>query len=266
MIRAVAIAIVLASGAARADNGAPLTLGPQCPCDVVGFSSCHPFGAWAVGAIIPDLIIEVGTEMRHIELDMPFAPAARTSGMTPGSRRAGLFAVGGTDRLGIGLPHHLYLAMETSVDGIVSAGTTTPDPYAYVGLGGVLGVRHRAGRASVSVELAGGVGIVSFDPASNATDRAFPVVEARVRGELWLEPVDRGGGRCRSECDHARQLVERLVLRASYARVRARPLTCVLPAKGCAYTMRIWHAHQLAHVRRRLICRCGPTWCGARSS
>ncbi len=189
MIRAVVIATVIAliAGAARADNGG-FTIGQRCPCDVVGFSSCQPFGVWSVGAIIPDLIIELGTEVRHLELDVPFAPAARTSGMTTGSRRAGLLAVGATDRLGVGLPHHLYLAIESSVDGIVSGGTTTPDPYAYVGLNGVLGVRHRAGRASLSAELAAGVGIVSFDPASDATDRAFPVVEARVRGELWLNP------------------------------------------------------------------------------
>ncbi len=189
MIRAVAIASGLAAiaGAARADNGG-FAVGPRCPCEVVGFSACNPFGVWSISARFPDLIIELGTEVRHLELDVPFAPAARTAGMTSGGRRTGLLAIGATDRLGVGLPHHLYFAIETSVDGIVSGGSTTPDPYTYVGLGGVLGVRHRAGRASLSVELEGGVGVVSFDPATAATGLAVPIVEARVRGELWLNP------------------------------------------------------------------------------
>jgi hypothetical protein len=186
--------------------------------DIVGFRRCTPFATWATNPSTPKLIIEAGAVLRQFAslLDGQIGHvshgdesfAYRTTSQP--QRRALDTAVLSTMRVGAGLPHGLYSALEVDFGGLTQT-TSAAEVMSAGAFGGptlaqehgfifdslaALGIRGNLGRGNLGVELAGGLRAVSYSFHSSyhfcEQDTSVlalgPVAEARVRGELWVSP------------------------------------------------------------------------------
>lgn len=175
------------------------------------------FGAWSNNLRLPRFLVESGTFVRaspSLAIDRGGVVAhagqsfAYRVGAPAGARRTDL-AVVGASRIGASLPHRLYLAAELEFGGAVApaptrvavdaGGPTLAAEHALVVAGdAVVGMRHRIGAGVLSFELAGGIRELRYPyrttyanvPTADTTwiTALAPVVEPRVRGELWATP------------------------------------------------------------------------------
>jgi hypothetical protein len=189
--------------------------------DVVGYRKCTRFGRWSANPRVPMIILELGTAVRsfssplgqrtgHVEHDgQQFS--YRTIGPTPEAAIAHDTAVVSTLRLGFGLTHGLYVAVDGELGGLAdqagggvemtSAGALgTPSIRqrgAVVASGlGVVGAHGNFGSALLGVELAGGARNISYQYESHylaceqspSLSVTTPVLEVRARASFWLSP------------------------------------------------------------------------------
>jgi hypothetical protein len=189
--------------------------------DIVGYRKCTRFGRWAANPRVPMMILEIGTAVRsfssplgqrtgHVEHDgQQFS--YRTIGPTPDAAIAHDSAMVSTLRLGFGLGHGLYVALDGELGGLTdqagggvemtSAGALgTPSirqRSAIVAGGlGVVGAHGNVGPALLGVELAGGVRNISYTYESHylaceqspSLSVATPLLEVRARASYWLSP------------------------------------------------------------------------------
>ncbi len=189
--------------------------------DVVGYRHCTKFGAgWGISPQMPRFFIEMGTNVRQLS-GSPVS--GRTATVWHGAEQfayrmvtsadagdAGATGVASSLRIGFGLGRGMYAGVEGELGGLTSSparvemtasgvfGTpeTSSGTPLLLGASGFVGVRVASGRASLSVEGAGGVRNVRYDTTSTYHDCVDTtvvsvvqgVVEARARGELWINP------------------------------------------------------------------------------
>jgi hypothetical protein len=205
-------------GTSAADDAAPCD--PSL--DVAALGACRAFGDWAVLPNSPHLLIDLGTVFRHMPSTLSlrggtlhrsgerFPYRMRLSGARTGDSAVDfVLRIGGEVRPGV------YVGAEGEVGGVaafapvdvaVDAGASGVPQFAqrhgFVdGAAGYVGVRERAGRAVVSLELAVGArGIVHAFRVRYAgvtgeqdLDDVMLVVEPRVRVDAWLSPYVTGG-------------------------------------------------------------------------
>lgn len=151
---------------------------PQPACvettDVVGMRECKPFGTWS--RVRVPVFLDLGLQGRQY------------GGIAPGRSRA--TALASAMRLGFALGRHAYAGVEGELGGAVANGEMGASTRGtYVAGYGVLGLSAGASRATLAAELAAGVRDISDDSSDSMTvNTPSGVVEARVRGEVWLTP------------------------------------------------------------------------------
>jgi hypothetical protein len=187
--------------------------------EVVGYRRCKKFGTWGVDTRIPHVSFEGGVAVRQFGSLLDDQTGKVVHGdegflyrvVTPTESRPVDTAVFSTLRLGVGMSHGLYSALEVGLGALAQPGradtemmTTGPrgSPELDQRRGFVvdtiatLGLRGTTGAGGLGVELAGGVRAASYTFHSSyiscehdVSIRAVgPLAEARARGELWVNP------------------------------------------------------------------------------
>jgi hypothetical protein len=186
--------------------------------DVVGLRRCRRFAAWGKNLEYPQVILEAGALVRRSPSLLGGQIGRVSHGVEsftyhmsqPSGARRFDTAVVSSLRATIGLSHAVYGGVELDLGSVypprgdaetTSAGAFgSPDRPPRHGLLadalGVAGVRAGNGFGALGVELAGGVRAVSYAFRSSYHDcwqstsvgALAAVVEARVRGELWVTP------------------------------------------------------------------------------
>lgn len=188
-----ATAAAAASAPARADSAAALATphfvdeGPP-PCvddtDVVGFRSCPAFGAWGDDLLAPNVFLELGVDQRHFRAALPSAVARSTSPVTS-ARDGSAYTL--DERIGVGLPLGLYLALDVELGNLESADSPrTPDPQTVFGAFAAAGMQQHLGPIALGAELAAGE--LSYSYSSDTDLHSEAALEARGRAGLWLSP------------------------------------------------------------------------------
>lgn len=204
-------------GSSSSDSGSTTATGCLESTDVEGYRECHTFGEWAQSMVLPHMFVEMGMGMRR------FATLARGDGtvthgdetfayrvaMPAGSEHSDT-AIVWTGRFGLVTRRGLYAGIEGEI-GALSPAASTPqmeDSGAFgsptlaqrgglmIGAYGIAGMRVPLSHGAVAVEAAGGVRDVQYAWHSTYHDceqtttvgAASGVLEARVRGELWINP------------------------------------------------------------------------------
>lgn len=189
-----------ADGSGLDDSDSPYSL-PPCvdPSDVVGYRACPTYGAWGDNLLAPYVFVDIGVNF--------WTFSGLSGGTTPASARAQTPSANASsvssamnnpsvdrmitydERVGVGFPYGLYLAFDFELSAFASPPTTTTS-----GLLALLsaGIQHRFGPLTIGGEVTGGV--LAYSPASQTDLAAARVVEARVRGDLWLTPWFTIGG------------------------------------------------------------------------
>jgi len=186
--------------------------------DIHGYRQCTQFGAWGRSTWWPTLEIELGTAMRKFASPLGAHTGTVTHGaesftyrtINPRSPSALDTAIVADMRVGVGLRHGLYVALEGELGGLVTGGADaemmstgergTPELAAshamlFGGLA-VVGVRARLGALDLGVEAAGGVHalVYTYDShylaceTSTSISQVMPALEARARANLWATP------------------------------------------------------------------------------
>ena len=161
--------------------------------DVVGVRECTPFGAWSQNLRFPSVFLDAGLHVRRMPVMVYGAGTAqRTDAMAAASEL----------RIGLDLPHGLYVAAEgelgsaTAPDGSLAAmrvdGEMSLGDASDMFLGGyaVVGARFATHRGLLALEGAGGGRLVT----GVISDASSGVLEARARAELWVGPWVTVGG------------------------------------------------------------------------
>jgi hypothetical protein len=169
---------------------------------IVGHPNGVPYGSWGTAMRVPHTIAEVGVDFRHFSDPIAGQMVSSASGQhtVVGTGARDDHAAAAVFRVGFG-GTHLYGAFEAEIGALTttppvigsSIDSTLPPAEAMMfGYAGVFGVAERIGRARVGVEGVAGGRTVSYSFGANGTEfgatATVPVVEARVRGELWLNP------------------------------------------------------------------------------
>jgi hypothetical protein len=168
--------------------------------NIVGHPQGVRFGTWASTLVLPHTLVDFGTVVRHF----PDPLAGKTISLSGVDRRITSMpgadhAVTGAFRAGFG-GRNLYGLAEMELGGVTSgspvmAADSSPLPQMstmVLGYAGVVGIAERAGHNRIGLEgAAGGRTLIYNVPEANTAATGavtVPVVEARVRGELWLSP------------------------------------------------------------------------------
>jgi hypothetical protein len=209
-------------GGMHGGGGSSAHLGrdPDCEDDseVVGYRHCKKFGSWGTNPRSPRIFVDAGVLVRRFGslLDDRTGTVAHGAEsftyrvLAPTRSHLLDTAVLSTLRLGAGLPHGLYAAVEVDLGGLAQPGRVTTemstgdlgtpslrqDRGLVVDSLGAVGVRGVTHAGLLGVELAGGMRAVSYnfhssylgcEQAASVTAYA-PIAEARAHGELWLSP------------------------------------------------------------------------------
>jgi hypothetical protein len=186
--------------------------------EVVGYRECKKFGTWGMNPRSPRIFVDVGVVVRRFDSLLGSQTGSVTHGaesltyrvLTPTRGRPVDTAVLSTLRLGAGLPHGLYGALEVDLGGLARPGQAATEMSAgelgtpslrqdhglIVDSMAAVGVRGVVHAGELGVELTGGMRGVSYGFHSNylgcvqgTSVTAFaPIAEARAHGELWLSP------------------------------------------------------------------------------
>jgi hypothetical protein len=206
------------SSSSSSDGGSSTSSACTESTDIEGYRECQRFGMWAVALRLPRITIETGMAVRRFADHLAGASGSVTHGderftyrvVMPGRPEALDTTVSWTARGTVG-SRHLYAGLEVELGGVASSApagtqmesvgafgnpTLTQDSGIEFGAYGVAGVRMSSTHGAVAAELAGGVRTISYQFAStyhdcqqlSMIDDTRGVVEARVRGELWISP------------------------------------------------------------------------------
>lgn len=190
--------------------------------DIVGYRLCTKYGTWSQNLVIPTIIAEIGMTVRSFTNPLREGNGSVTHGdesftyrVTGGGNQPAKpqhdTAVVATFRLGAGLPHGFYVAVEAELGGVAGvesdaamlekgARGTTPTldrtSVSTVGAAGVFGLRGRTGHLDLAAEVAGGGRSVIYSYASTygACEQTTSVnaqqgmAEARARAGYWFSP------------------------------------------------------------------------------
>lgn len=167
----------------------------RAPCvedhDVLGYQRCRDFGSWSLHG--PDVSVEGGVGWRHV-LAPPVPPMFATRTQGGGERIADLAT--SELRLAVG-SRGLYTGVELTLGDVTGA----VYPFgAFVQGGAIAGAELTLHHVVLGGELLGGARSVRL--TANLNDNQAPadrslVVEARVRGGVWVTPwlrVDAAAG------------------------------------------------------------------------
>lgn len=206
------------SGGSESYSSSEPSAPPCSPADEIhGLRQCSKFGAWHLNLVLPRIFIEMGTNVRQAASGLDATHGEVTHGDESFAYRVVMPArmdetmVTTTLRLGVMNRHGIYGMLEGEIGGIVGGAGASTEMAAtgtfgspqleqhgglVVGGYGVAGARAALGRATLAVELAGGVRsrMYSFDSTyhgcetSSSISVSRGVVDARVRGELWSGP------------------------------------------------------------------------------
>jgi hypothetical protein len=187
--------------------------------DINGYRHCTKFGDWATNTRIPRIFAEVGMNMRHFGNGLADSTQSVTHGaetfqyrivMPAGARNVDT-AITSDVRVGVGLPHGLYVAVDGELGGLsdpARAGTEMMTTGTYgspeiaqgtdmmLAATGVVGARGTTRYGALGIEAAAGARSVryAFDSAYHDCNQTTTItttnaiVEARARAELWLGP------------------------------------------------------------------------------
>ena len=160
------------------------------PDDVVGYRECPRFGGWGQNTQSPDVFIAIGANIRHFGDQAPPPVAARTtmpSSTNPGSTRRGNDALSIAERIGVGLPHGFYTALDFELGNFEALSASDRTDRELV-LDGLLsfGLRLDIGPLAVSGELSGGA--MEYGYQDDIELHTVAVLEARARADVWLGP------------------------------------------------------------------------------
>jgi hypothetical protein len=191
--------------------------------EVVGYRNCRKFGSWGMSRHSPRIFIQAGVLVRRFASLLGNQTGSVAHGaesftyrvLAPTRDRPVDTAVLSTLRLGTGLPHGLYAAVEVDLGGLAQPGRASTEmstgdlgtPSFQQGRGivvdslGAVGIHGATHGGVLGVELAGGMRAVSYGfhssylgcEQSTSVTAFAPVAEARAHGELWLSPWLTGG-------------------------------------------------------------------------
>jgi hypothetical protein len=191
--------------------------------DVVGYRHCRKFGTWGLSQRSPRFFFDAGILVRRFDSLLGNQSGTVAHGaesftyrvLAPTGGRPLDTAVLSTMRVGAGLPHGLYTALEVDLGGLAQPGRAatemstgelgTPSFRQHRGLIvdslGAVGVHGSTHGGMLGLELAGGMRAVFYAFHSSylgceqgtSVSAYAPIAEARVRGELWLSPWLTGG-------------------------------------------------------------------------
>jgi hypothetical protein len=161
--------------------------------DVVGYHHCPWYGSWGSNLLDPYLYLDLGMNVRHFGAHSGPVLAARSS--TPGgtSSGGGDMALTYDERIGYGIAHGLYAAIDFELGNFADTDPTRTNTRDVV-LDGLasLGVRGGIGPLALSVELSGGAMVSSYP--TQADMKTDGLLEARARVDVWLAPWFTIGG------------------------------------------------------------------------
>lgn len=186
--------------------------------DIEGYRECVAFGAWADNMTFPQIVIEVGSNVRRFSSVAGGADGSVSHGDETFAYRIAMparslreeTAVTMTARMAL-QSHGLYAGFEGEIGGLASTAPVTAEMLStgtygspvldgsgatFLGIYGVAGVRGGTTRFALAAEMAGGLRDVEYrfdstyhDCAQTSTiDVIHGVVEARARAEVWVYP------------------------------------------------------------------------------
>jgi hypothetical protein len=183
-----AAALALPPRLARADDpDPPYPSSPPCvdSSDVVGYRQCPAFGEWGQAASDPYVFVQLGMNYRHFV--HPGATAvSRRAGPAPAEAQTD-DAMTVDERLGFGITHHLYAALDIEFGNFGEFDSSSPTSRDVVldGMGSI-GLRGSLGPLSLAVEAAGGG--LAYTYPTDADYHTEAILEARGRADVWLAP------------------------------------------------------------------------------
>jgi len=178
------------------------------------------FGVWHENLRMPVIILEVGTAVRQFASPLGERTSTvkhgdesfsyRVVGPMNGAQRALDVAVVAQIRLGVGLSHGVFVAVDAEIGG-VAGGASTPEMTSSGALGspdiaetsvvvlsglGVAGIRGNVGHVNLGVEVAGGGRTLTYAYESHyhaceqtdSISASMPVLEGRARASYWVSP------------------------------------------------------------------------------
>jgi len=161
--------------------------------DVVGYRHCPWYGAWGSNLLDPYLFVDLGMNIRHFASHGGRALAARTT-MPPGAgtRTEGDTALTFDERIGYGITHGLYAAIDFELGNFADNGSRSGTRDVVLDGLASLGIRGGIGPVALSVELSGGAMVSSYP--SQADVQTDGLLEAHARADVWLAPWFSIGG------------------------------------------------------------------------
>ena len=169
------------------DADPPSPTSPPCvdSTDVVGYRECPAFGEWGQAASDPYVFVQLGMNYRHF-VHPGLSTASRRAGPAPESTATD-DAMTVDERLGFGIKHHLYAALDIEFGNFGEFDSSSPTARDVVldGMGSI-GLRGSLGPLSVAVEAAGGG--LAYTYPTDADYHTEAVLEARGRADVWLAP------------------------------------------------------------------------------
>jgi hypothetical protein len=162
--------------------------------DLVGYRRCTEYGEWGSNLLDPYTFLDLGANTRH--LTSRRRGIARVIGVPTPPTGDSATVVTFDMRMGFAVNHIAYLALDTELGdfaAITPASSVTASRDVYVDGKLVFGLRGSIPLAMVRAELAAGGRHIEYDGADREP-RNEAVLEARVRGEIWLSPWVTVGG------------------------------------------------------------------------
>jgi hypothetical protein len=156
--------------------------------DVVGYRHCPRYGAWGASLLDPYVYVDVGMNVRHFA-SRSAAVAARSTSPVPLSGNESQ-ALTFDERIGYGITHSLYTAIDLELGNFDSSSATDSDVL-FAGLAS-LGMRVGLGPIALAGEMTGGAMESSYP--SQTSVHFEGILEARARADLWLAPWFSVGG------------------------------------------------------------------------
>lgn len=187
VVLAIAVAPRFARGDSLHESSVPEPSSPRiepCPEDdgVVGIRRCPDFGVWGAALEEPYLIASFGLTIRRIPHGDARAPVAERS-TTPqppaGDDLTTSYAI--VQQFTLSVSRHLFVAHELEISPTLDDSPEPDDHRMAVGTQLVAGIHAGTRWITLRAEIAGGIRVMQ-----NQDDEG--VLEARLRGDLWISP------------------------------------------------------------------------------